>query len=125
MNAAPLRARGFTLVEVVVAVAMLAVAVLAVLRTADQMVRTVEGVRSRTFAHWAAMNRAEELRMFGSAALGNGAGPETIGGIEWAVSEESSPAPLGLVRVEIHATAADQPGAMFVTWLPRQEKESR
>ena len=57
------RSRGFTLVEVMVAMAVVAVALPALLFTLDQQLDGTEYLRSRSVASWVAANRLSELRL--------------------------------------------------------------
>lgn len=54
--------RGFTLLEVMVALAVLAIALTAVMRSVGAATRNVEEVRLRTLALWVAENRLAEHR---------------------------------------------------------------
>jgi general secretion pathway protein I len=110
------RCRGVTLVEVLVAVVILGIGLTAAMRTGTASTRTLEGARTRTFAHWAAVNRAEELRIQGDAA-GQGPTEARLGGQRFRVTETREPGPFGLIRVEIRAAGPDGPGARFVTWI--------
>ncbi|MBF0128023.1 MAG: type II secretion system minor pseudopilin GspI [Magnetococcales bacterium] len=55
--------RGFTLLETLVALAVLAVALTAALQTAAGYARNGAYLRDRTLAHWVAMNQATERRV--------------------------------------------------------------
>ena len=55
------RATGFTLLEVLVALAVLAIAMGAVIGATTQSVNTVGVLRDRTFASWVALNKVNEL----------------------------------------------------------------
>lgn len=57
-----MRARGFTLIEVLVAVAILAVALAATSRAAGVATDSALETRQRLLATWAAQNRIAELR---------------------------------------------------------------
>lgn len=52
---------GFTLLEVLVALAVLAIAMGAIIGTATQSVNTVGYLRDQTFAGWVAVNKVNEL----------------------------------------------------------------
>lgn len=52
---------GFTLLEVLVALAVLAIAMGAIIGVATQSVNTVGYLRDQTFASWAALNKVNEL----------------------------------------------------------------
>lgn len=60
------RGRGFTLVEVLVALAIIAVALMAALRAAGQGTLTVGELRSRLLAGWVAENILAEQRALGA-----------------------------------------------------------
>ncbi len=67
MCAEPLhRTRGFTLVEVMVALAIIAFGLVAVFGQLNQSATAVVRLRERTVAHWVAMNRIDELRLAGT-----------------------------------------------------------
>ncbi|ADE10734.1 type II secretion system minor pseudopilin GspI [Sideroxydans lithotrophicus] len=51
------RSQGFTLLEVLVALAILAIAMAAVSRTASSSIQHVEALRTRVIAGWVAQNR--------------------------------------------------------------------
>lgn len=53
--------RGFTLIEVLVALAIIATAMAAVMMTISANVQNATGLKERTFAHWIAMNKMNEL----------------------------------------------------------------
>jgi general secretion pathway protein I len=62
MSRAERPAAGFTLLEVLVALAVVAVALLAAIGTATQSTVSAEVLRTRLFATWEAENRLAELR---------------------------------------------------------------
>lgn len=53
--------RGFTLIEVIIALAIIAIALAAVMMTVSATVRNATDLKERTFAHWVAMNKMNEL----------------------------------------------------------------
>lgn len=57
------RVRGFTLMEVLVALAVLAIALIAIVGASGQSVHQAAGLRERTLAHWIADNKVTELRL--------------------------------------------------------------
>ncbi len=60
MNA---RCRGFTLLEVLIALVVVAIALLALTRTAASQVAAFDGLRERTLAGWVAANVLAETRL--------------------------------------------------------------
>ena len=58
-----MRARGFTLLEVLIALAVVALALLALTRTAGGQVSNFDALRERTLAGWVAANVLSETRI--------------------------------------------------------------
>ena len=61
--------RGFTLIEVVVALAIVAIGMLAVFKTIGDTVNNVDELRDRSLAEWIADNRITEIRISRRDAL--------------------------------------------------------
>jgi len=105
---------GFTLVEVLVALAIISIALLAALRAAGQGTNNVEDLRARLLAGWVAENLlAEHRARVDWLPLGIQRGARSQAGIEFTWREEviSTPNP-AFRRVDI-----------FVS-LPRQESRA-
>ncbi len=71
---------GFTLVEVVVALAIVAIGMMAVFKTIGDTVSNVSSLRDRSFASWIADNRITEIRLSGQMPSVD----ETEGDLEYA-----------------------------------------
>ncbi len=80
----PGRERGFTLLEVLVALAVLSVSLAALTRVGSQQARNLEILRSNTYATWVASNVLEEIRL-GDDPLRTGRrqGQQTMGLRQW------------------------------------------
>jgi len=57
------RAKGFTLLEVMVALAIVALSLTAIAATMSQMIGAATAMRDRTYASWIAQNRIAEIRL--------------------------------------------------------------
>jgi general secretion pathway protein I len=101
---------GFTLIEVLVALAIVAIALLAALRVAGQGANNAGALRSRLFAGWIAENRLAEHRARGDwLALGNLSGMQGQGGIEFGWREQviSTPNP-AFRRIDVFVFAPSE-----------------
>jgi general secretion pathway protein I len=98
---------GFTLVEVLVALAIVAVALLAVLRVAGQGAQNSVDLKARLFAGWVAQDRMAEHRAKGDwLPTGKQAGSQRQGGVQFAWREEVVPTPNpAFRRVDIYVYA--------------------
>lgn len=104
------RARGFTLVEVLVAVAVLAIAMAGVIGAMARQASNAGYLKQRTMALWVAHNRLAELQIQAQAPdTGRSDGKVQMGGAEWewnaAVIKTEDPR---LRRVDIEVRAPEQ-----------------
>lgn len=103
------RRSGFTLVEVLVALAIISIALLATLRATGQGTNSVNELRSRLFAGWIAENQLALHRADGDwLPLGTQTGTARQGGIEFSWLEEviATPNPaFHRVDIAVFATA--------------------
>lgn len=116
-RSAPRAARGFTLVEIAIALAILAITLSAVTRAAHTGIETHRELRERTLAQWVARNRiAERLSAQGWLAPGTYAGREMQGGAEfiWRERVTNTPNPV-LRRLDVSVAAAGQPARELAT----------
>jgi len=114
MTQAPLRTRGFTLLEVLVALAIFAIVAAVVLTSAGRSVNNAGRLETLTMAGWIADNRLTELQLHKPAPA---AGREDLelefGGRKWQThSEVSMSGTPGLLRIRVWvATAEERRGA--------------
>jgi general secretion pathway protein I len=106
-----MRIRGFTLVEVLVALAIVAVALAAASRAAILSSASASEIKLRVLASFVAENRMGELaarRVW--PAIGSSEGQEQQAGLEfrWHAEVSSTPHP-NLRRVEIRVLSPDDP----------------
>ncbi len=99
---------GFTLIEVLVALAIVSIALLAALRAAGQGTSNVEALRARLLAGWVAENVLAEQRARGDwPAPGIGRGTQRQAGMEFTWREEVVTTPNDRFRrVDLHVFAA-------------------
>ncbi len=105
---------GVTLLELVIAVFVLAIGTIAALRAVDHAQHNIGGEAARLFAAEVALNRAEELRLMG-ARDGRGL-PQSVeyGPYHWQVEVGEKQTRAGFVEATITARAEGQPGARYV-----------
>ena len=117
--------RGFTLIEVLVALAIIAVALLAAVRAAGAMSEANAELRLRLLAQLAADNRIAELRAAGAfPALGTRSGPCPQGKAQLECVEEvkSTPNPLfRRVEVRVYGVNREHMLAELIGILPRRQ----
>jgi general secretion pathway protein I len=110
--------RGLTLLELVIAVAVLSIGTLAAVRATDQSRRALAGAPERLLAQVVAENRAEELRLYGAAAGRGLPGRVEMGGQGFAVTVDFTPTAAGLTEARISARAESGAGALLVAIVP-------
>ena len=120
------RRRGFTLVEVLVALAIVAIALLSALRVAGQSTNNAAELRSRLLAGWVAENILAEHRARADwLPLGIQRGTTREGGLDFAWREEVIATPNAAFRrvdIRVFATAEESHSlahlAGFVVYAP-------
>ena len=106
----PACARGFTLLEVLVALAIVAMSVGALLGTVTSSASNVIYLKEKTLAEWVALNRLTELRIDKNMPdPGKRKGNSVLGGMRWEWEEEVVELPVkGLWRIDVHAHATGE-----------------
>jgi general secretion pathway protein I len=78
------RERGFTLIEVMVALTVAVLALVAVMASISQMIDAGTAMRDRTYASWVAQNKIAELRLANvEPEVSETSGEVTFAGIEY------------------------------------------
>lgn len=118
---------GFTLLEVMVALAIFAVAALALTKVSRNYLAQVDGLNDRTGAHWVAMNQASLWQIQQAWLEGQGESTVQEQGRDWLVRWVVTPTPLAEVRrVDLQVYVApvregDRPVQSLVVYLTRPQ----
>ncbi|HHQ15043.1 MAG TPA: type II secretion system protein GspI [Chromatiales bacterium] len=109
--------RGFTLLEVLVALVIIGLGMMAVFGQLNQSLIAVSTIRDKTFADWIAMNRIAELRLSGEfPKIGEQRDEVKMAGVRWRYRMKVSDVGIdGFRRVDISVSQADNPDRELVT----------
>lgn len=116
VSARKLRAGGFTLLEVLIGLLVLALALLALIRTAATQVNAFGELRGRTLAGWLAADVLTETRLATPfPAPGKSDGRRRFGGRDWRWELEVQMTPVATVRrLDVRIYVANDRGAPLV-----------
>ena len=103
------RSTGFSLLEVLIALAVLALAMTALVRTAALQTRALADARERSYAQWVAANVIAEARLSQAAnRTGSSQGEMELGDIRWRWKADLVPSPMaGVQRIDVSVSAPD------------------
>jgi general secretion pathway protein I len=101
--------RGFTLIEVLVALAIVAIGMAAVLETLTSSANTTMYLQDKTFANWVALNRIETVRLSNSVPQpGTSNDNITFAGQNWEWQQTVTTTQIpGMVEIEVDVKPAD------------------
>ena len=102
------RHTGFTLIEVMVALVIVALALAAVAASMGQMIDTANTMRERTFASWIAQNKIAEMRLAGVIPeVGESSGDVDYANTSWEWTAEVSETGVeNLLKVDVTVSYA-------------------
>jgi general secretion pathway protein I len=104
--------RGFTLIEVLVALAIVVIGMAAVMGAITSSAQTVSYMRDKTFAQWVAENQIATVRLSGQLVqAGNSDGDQDYAGTKWHWRQEVAATEIpGVMRIDVHVRPADVKG---------------
>jgi general secretion pathway protein I len=114
-----MKARGFTLIEVLVALVIVTVGMSAVLATLTSSADTTAWLRDKTFAEWVALNRIAELRLQTQRlTTGKSTGDMELAGRKWRWEQEVTKLEVpGVQRIDVRVREADSRGGDKAGWV--------
>src|SRR5215469_10516759 len=100
---------GFTLIEVLVALAIVAVGMAAVLATLTSSADSVSYLRDKTFANWVALNQIAQQRLSGQGLQsGTTDGDSDMAGRKWHWHQEITSTQIpGMLRIDVSVRPDD------------------
>lgn len=94
--------KGFTLLEVIVAMAVAAIGLAGVIKVAGGNAYNAQYLQEKTFAQWVAMNQITELRVKNDfPAIGKKTGDMEMAGRKWYWQQETKAAPLKIPGIDV------------------------
>lgn len=112
---------GFTLLEIMVALAVFATLAAAVFSASHAVIGQGRGVEQRLFAAWLADNRLNELRLGKNLALGQHTRQVSLDRRDWHVQQHlSATADRRLLKAEVAVSLVGQEHVVYRTtgWIP-------
>jgi general secretion pathway protein I len=109
--------KGFTLMEVLMALLIVSLGMLAVIEAVSQAASNTSYLRDKTIAHWVAMNRITELRLQRQApSIGETTGEVEMANQRWRWRSAVTQTPVAsIMRIDVDAGLADAPEDSYMT----------
>lgn len=116
-GSAPRTLRGFTLLEVLVALVIVALGLMAAFGQVNQTVTATSRLRDKTIAHWVALNEMTRLRIKGEfPAVGTRSDETEMARNRWRYTIKVVKTDLAAIRrVDISVAFADKPEGVITT----------
>jgi general secretion pathway protein I len=115
--------KGFTLLEILVALAVLSIGLMAALKSSGMAMRNTTALKERTLAQWVMVNRVAELELSrGWIELGTTRGTAEMAGQTWywVISAEKTPDPdIRLAEVSVGLEEKTNALVSMVAFLDR------
>lgn len=109
--------RGFTLLEVLVALAIIGLGMIGIFAQMNQTLIATALIRDKTFAQWVALDRITELRLQGEfPGVGERSDSVEMAGTEWAYTIKVSEVGIeNFRRLDVRVAHADKPDRSIIT----------
>jgi general secretion pathway protein I len=110
---------GFTLIEVLVALIVVGLGMLAVIQTVSQTASNTSYIREKTIAHWIAMNQLTKVRLEPNApALDKSSDEVKMAGRDWRWTMEVKQTPVESIRrIEVSVRPSDAPEKSSLAYI--------
>ncbi len=110
-------AAGFTLLEVMVALVIVALGLMAAFGQVNQSLNAASRLRSLTLAHWIAVDQITRLRVLGEfPAIGSSSDEVEMAGTRWVYKTKVTKADLETLRVvDVSVALADSPDSVVTS----------
>ena len=110
-------AGGFTLLEVMVALVIVALGLMAAFGQVNQSLNAASRLRSMTLAHWIAIDQITRLRVLGEfPAIGTSSDEVEMANTRWIYTTKVTKADLDTLRVvDVSVALADRPESVIAT----------
>lgn len=114
-----MNARGFTLIEVLVALAIVAIGMAAVLEAVGSSAETASYLRDKTLAEWIALDQLAQTRLAATPpAKGGSDGELDYAGSHWRWHQEVVDGGFpGILRIDVTVQQADTPQGKDAPWI--------
>lgn len=117
--------KGFTLLEVLVALAILTMGLGTVIKVAGGQASQLAYLKNKTIALWVANNKANEIQLDEWPGTGTSSGHEFMAGQEWKWKVKvSNTADKDLRRLDIDVNAANEEGEPVIRFIAFTGKRS-
>jgi general secretion pathway protein I len=121
------RVAGFTLLEVMMALSIVSIALVAIIGLMGNYVRNLQGLQEQTFAHWVAMNRVVELQLADAwsetSKEKKGEDETSLFPMRWIqITSETPYEQMRKVEIEVYDQRGDEPLTRLTTYVGRESR---
>lgn len=112
------RQKAFTLIEVLVALAILTIGIGAVIKVSASQASQLAYLKDKTIAQWVASNKVNEIQIDSWPSIGTSTGQETMANQDWDWKVKvSKTADKDLRRIDVEIRHADEDGEPLVSYV--------